>query len=65
MAEVAPSLPWFCLYLIRHDVAVAEAWLAARQGLPLERVENPRSWPAKNSAKKLFGTRVLPATPAG
>lgn len=51
-------------HTIRYDVAVVEDWLAARQGLPRERVETPAPGQPSTPQKKLFGKRVLPAIPA-
>lgn len=51
-------------HTIRYDVAVVEDWLAARQGLPRERVLPPATSLPNPSQKKLFGKRVLSANPA-
>jgi len=50
-------------HTIRYDVTVVEDWLVARQGLPRERVEHPAASQPSAPQKKLFGKRVLPATP--
>lgn len=51
-------------HTIRYDEAVVEGWLAERQGLRRERVQTPAPSLPSTPPKKLFGKRVLPATPA-